>query len=90
MYAIYLRKSRADLEAEAMGQGETLARHRAALREYAQSHGMEIGAVYEEIVSGESIDARPKMKQLLREVEQGRWAGVLCICLLYTSPSPRD
>ena len=79
MYAIYLRKSRADLEAEAMGQGETLARHRAALREYAQSHGMEIGAVYEEIVSGESIDARPKMKQLLREVEQGRWAGVLCM-----------
>ena len=78
-YAIYLRKSRADLEAEAMGQGETLARHRAALREYAQSHGMEIGAVYEEIVSGESIDARPKMKQLLREVEQGRWAGVLCM-----------
>ena len=79
IYAIYLRKSRADLEAEAMGQGETLARHRAALREYAQSHGMEIGAVYEEIVSGESIDARPKMKQLLREVEQGRWAGVLCM-----------
>lgn len=79
MYAVYLRKSRADLEAEAMGQGETLARHRAALREYAQSHGMEIGAVYEEIVSGESIDARPKMKQLLREVEQGRWAGVLCM-----------
>lgn len=79
MYAIYLRKSRADLEAEAMGQGETLARHRAALREYAQSHRMEIGAVYEEIVSGESIDARPKMKQLLREVEQGRWAGVLCM-----------
>ena len=31
MYAIYLRKSRADLEAEAMGQGETLARHRVAL-----------------------------------------------------------
>ena len=79
MYAVYLRKSRADLEAEAMGQGETLARHRAALLDYAARHGLEIGAVYEEIISGESIDARPKMKQLLREVEQGRWAGVLCM-----------
>ena len=67
LYAIYLRKSRADLEAEAMGQGETLARHRAALLDYAAHHGLEIGAVYEEIISGESIDARPKMKQLLRE-----------------------
>ena len=27
MYAIYLRKSRADREAEARGEGETLARH---------------------------------------------------------------
>ena len=79
MYAVYLRKSRADLEAEAMGQGETLARHRAALLDYAARHGLEIGAVYEEIISGESIDARPKMKQLLREVEQGRWVGVLCM-----------
>ena len=26
-YAIYLRKSRADMEAEAKGEGETLARH---------------------------------------------------------------
>ena len=26
-YLIYLRKSRADLEAEARGEGETLARH---------------------------------------------------------------
>ncbi len=79
MYVVYLRKSRADLDAEAMGQGETLARHRAALLDYAAHHGLEIGAVYEEIISGESIDARPKMKQLLREVEQGRWAGVLCM-----------
>lgn len=31
MYAIYLRKSRADLEAEARGEGETLARHRKQL-----------------------------------------------------------
>lgn len=31
MYAVYLRKSRADLDAEVMGQGETLARRRAGV-----------------------------------------------------------
>ena len=30
-YALYLRKSRADMDAEARGEGETLAKHRAAL-----------------------------------------------------------
>lgn len=55
MYAVYLRKSRADLEAEAMGQGETLARHRAALLDYAARHGLEIGAVYEEIISADAL-----------------------------------
>ncbi|RAZ94375.1 resolvase, partial [Klebsiella oxytoca] len=35
-YCMYLRKSRADLEAEARGEGETLARHRAALLEVAR------------------------------------------------------
>ena len=31
-YAIYLRKSRADLEAEKLGESETLARHRKTKR----------------------------------------------------------
>ena len=31
LYAVYLRKSRADLEAEARGEGETLARHKKTL-----------------------------------------------------------
>ena len=35
-YALYLRKSRADVEAEARGEGETLSKHRAALTEYAR------------------------------------------------------
>lgn len=33
VYTIYLRKSRADLEAEKLGEGETLARHRKILEE---------------------------------------------------------
>lgn len=78
-YAIYLRKSRADLDAEALGQGETLARHRAALLELAGRSGFAVGEIYHEIVSGDSIEARPEMLRLLSDVENGRWAGVLCM-----------
>ena len=35
-YCIYLRKSRADMDAEAHGEGETLARHEKALLELAK------------------------------------------------------
>jgi DNA invertase Pin-like site-specific DNA recombinase len=76
-YCIYLRKSRADREAELRGDGETLSRHRATLLELAKKRNYIIGAIYEEIVSGDSISARPVMQQVLSEVEQGLWTGVL-------------
>lgn len=76
-YAIYLRKSQADLEAEASGVGETLSRHRRTLLELAKRQHLEVGAIYEEIVSGETIAARPQMQKLLSEVGEGRWQGVL-------------
>ncbi|MGN1339009.1 MAG: recombinase family protein [Oscillospiraceae bacterium] len=78
-YAIYLRKSRADLDAEALGQGETLARHRRQLLELADRNGYEIGEIYQEIISGDSIEARPEMLRLLSDVEKQRWEGVLCM-----------
>lgn len=76
-YAVYLRKSRADLEAEARGEGETLARHRQTLSRVASELGLLVDRVYEEIESGETIAARPVMRRLLEEVEQGVWQGVL-------------
>ena len=76
-YAAYLRKSRADLEAERRGEGETLARHESALRELAARLGLNLAAVYREIVSGETIAARPVMRKLLAETEAGAWDGVL-------------
>lgn len=79
MYAIYLRKSRADVEAEARGEGETLARHRKQLMELANIRRLPIGRVYEEIVSGDTIADRPQMRKLLRDVEAGLWAGVLVV-----------
>ena len=45
-YVIYLRKSRADLEMESRGEGETLARHRAALLEVAKRQGLSVTQIY--------------------------------------------
>ncbi|MCI8351911.1 MAG: recombinase family protein [Oscillospiraceae bacterium] len=76
-YCMYLRKSRADTEAEARGEGETLARHEKALLEVSKRGHYNITEIYREIVSGETIAARPVMQRLLSEVEQGAWEGVL-------------
>ena len=75
-YCVYLRKSRADAEAERRGEGETLARHEAALTALAERLCIVISKIYREVVSGETIAARPVMRQLLGEVEQGLWDGV--------------
>lgn len=63
IYAIYLRKSRADLEAEKFGEGETLSKHRKILEELAARQGFYIGEIYEELESGDTIAGRPKMKK---------------------------
>ena len=78
-YAMYLRKSRADREAEARGEMETLARHEKLLFETAKRMQITVSAVYKEIVSGETISARPVMQKLLAEIEQGIWDGVLVV-----------
>ncbi len=76
-YCLYVRKSRADAEAEARGEGETLSRHINTLLDLAKRRRLDITQIYREIVSGETIAARPVMQQLLSEVEQGVWTGVL-------------
>jgi site-specific DNA recombinase len=78
-YCLYLRKSRADLEAEARGEGETLARHKKILLDLAKRQKLNITAIYPEVVSGDTIAARPVMQQLLSEVEQDLWEGVLVV-----------
>lgn len=79
MYAIYLRKSRKDLELEAMGEGETLARHHARLMDLAARHDIHPDqiVVYKETVSGDSLDARPQMLRLLADVYAKKYKGVL-------------
>jgi len=75
--ALYLRKSRADEEMEKQGQGETLSKHRKALLKFAKEQDFNIIEIKEEIVSGESLLHRPKMLELLREVESRVYEGVL-------------
>ena len=50
-YAMYLRKSRADAEAEARGQFETLAKHEQILTDLAKRHGIKVSRIFREIVS---------------------------------------
>ena len=78
-YAIYLRKSRTDMEAEAKGEGETLVRHEKILLDLAKQKGIKIGKIYREIVSGETIEARPEVQKLLADVKKSIWKGILVV-----------
>lgn len=69
--AIYLRKSRAD-------QGtveDTLRKHKETLLDYAAKHNIfvSLNDIYEEVISGESLYARPQMLRLLSDVEAGKF-----------------
>lgn len=75
--AVYLRKSRADLDDESRGHSDTLERHQKALLELANRLHVAIGKIYPEVVSGETIASRPQMQKLLHDLEQGMWDAVL-------------
>ncbi|OPJ63633.1 recombinase family protein [Clostridium oryzae] len=77
---IYLRKSRADEEIEKeLGQGETLARHKKTLLEFAKQNSLNIVKIYEEIVSGESLIQRIEMLKLLEDIRDKKFTAVLCM-----------
>lgn len=78
-YAIYLRKSREDFEAEKYGEGETLARHEKILKDLAEKKNLTIEKIYKEVVSGETISERREMQKLLKDVENEIWCGVLVV-----------
>ncbi len=78
-YAIYLRKSRADVEAEKLGEGETLTRHKKILTELAARKGLYIEKIYQEIVSGETIEARPEIQKLIEDCYKGKYKGILIV-----------
>lgn len=77
--AMYLRKSRADMDAEARGEGETLARHEKTLMELAKARGLAVAGVYRELVSGDTISDRPMMRNMLSAVERGEYDAIICM-----------
>lgn len=77
---MYLRKSRMD--DPSLTIAETLAKHEQLLNDYAQQKW---GALvpeenrFREIVSGETIDARPEVQKVLRLIEQPRYRALLIV-----------
>ena len=80
-YVMYLRKSRFDRDYAEFSVEETLKRHKAILDKLASDRGYRIAKVYYEVVSGESIAARPEIQKMLTEVSEGFYAGVLVVDL---------
>lgn len=76
-YCMYLRKSRADSELAI--KEDVLSRHEYTLVELAKRHNYNITKIFREVVSGETLAARPQMQELLSEVEAGLWEGVLVV-----------
>lgn len=76
LFAIYLRKSRKDI---ADNNYDVLDRHRKILLNFAKSKNMIIHEedIYEEVVSGETIEARPEIQKLLKKIEEGYYKAVL-------------
>lgn len=82
--ALYVRKSRADVEQEkkAAEQGQTydtLKRHRNELLRLAKNKGYQIIEIYEEIVSGDTIEARPEMQRLIQDIKDYKYDAILVI-----------
>lgn len=79
-YLMYLRKSRADNANESVE--EVLAKHEAMLQEYAER---ELGGripehcIFREIVSGETIEERERMCEILLRIEDPKVKGVLVV-----------
>lgn len=80
-YVKYLRKSRFDRDYAELSIEETLKRHEAVLDKVAADRGYYIAKTYYEVVSGESIAARPEIQKMLEEVSAGLYAGVLVVDL---------
>jgi DNA invertase Pin-like site-specific DNA recombinase len=71
--AIYLRKSRGDVEKD------ILAKHRSRLIEFAKKSTWTYKIYEEDVLSGERLSTRPQVQELLIDIESGIYDGVLVI-----------
>lgn len=80
IWLMYLRKSRSDNPDETVE--EVLQKHETQLQEFARNElGREIpeDCIFREVVSGESIDERREIKEILMRLESPEVAGVIVI-----------
>lgn len=80
-YAILLRKSRSDLELESREKMETLAKHEQILTQLAQKQGLNITEIYREVISGDTLEQRPEMRRLIKDLYQRKYKGVLVMSI---------
>lgn len=78
-YLMYLRKSRMDTDYDEVSVEETLSRHRKILEDLCRTKRLNVVEILEEVVSGESLMARPRMMRLLELISTGMYAGVVCM-----------
>ena len=78
-YIEYLRKSQMDRDFEDATVEETLARHRKKLAEFTKAKKLNVTVILEEVVSGESLAARPEMLKCLELINTGDYAGIVCM-----------
>ena len=78
-YLMYLRKSRLDTDYDEVSVEETLSRHRKILEDLCRTKRLHVVETLEEVVSGESLMARPRMMRLLELISTGMYAGVVCM-----------
>lgn len=79
---LYSRKSRTD--DPNMSVEEVLANHEKILNDWIERNLPGMGPIpqenrYHEVVSGETIDSRPKMKELLKRIESPKIKAILCV-----------
>lgn len=75
---MYLRKSREDRDGTSDEPIEiTLQRHEKTLLAYSKEKNISVSEIKKEVVSGESLSKRPKMLEMLEEIEDGLYNAIL-------------
>ena len=76
-YCLYLRKSRTDLDAEANGETETLARHEKILLDLAKRMHLDVTEIYREVVSRRNYFFTPCRAESFER--GGKWSVGWCL-----------
>lgn len=80
-YLVYLRKSRKDASLGDLTDEEILAKHKATLLELCRTLKIPMPEenIRYEIGSGDTIQDRPVFQQVLKELENNMWAGIIIV-----------